>query len=200
MGMMRLSKSAASLALAGALCLCAAAEALAQSDAARTVSEDAAILFGELCVTTRGNAQQIDQTITKQRLQALPLSEDGVRDLLEGKPGDLGWIVRTDRGTGLQLHLTPTMCNMRAMDTDDAAVNQVLAALLEGLAVSENFKLEKVMDERRQTNGGEERLVGYRLTWQDVNWSANLGISHIAGDGQDIPPQVSITLALRQTT
>jgi hypothetical protein len=198
MGMMRLSRPAASLALAGALFL--GAGAYAQSDAARTVSEDAAILFGELCVTTRGDAKRIDEIITKQRLQALPLSEDGVRDLLEGKPGDKGWIVRTDRGTGLQLHLTPTMCNMRAMDTDDGAVNQVLAALLEGLAVSENFKLEKVMDEKRPTNGGEERLVGYRLTWQEGNWSANLGISHIAGDGQDIPPQVSITLSLRQST
>lgn len=195
---MRLSRSALSFALLAGIIL--GTDARAQSDPARTVSEDAAILFGELCVSTRGNAGRIDEIITKQRLQALPLSEDGVRDLLEGKPGDLGWIVRTDRGTGLQLHLTPTMCNMRAMDTDDTAVNQVLAALLEGLAASENFKLEKVMDERRQTNGGEERLVGYRLTWQDVNWSANLGISHIAGDGQDIPPQVSITLALRQTT
>ncbi len=197
MGVMRISRTAA--ALFAALCL-GAADTRAQSDAARTISEDAAILFGELCVTTRGDAKRIDEIITKQRLQALPLSEDGVRDLLEGKPGDLGWIVRTDRGTGLQLHLTPTMCNMRAMDTDDAAVNQVLAALLEGLAVAENFKVEKVMDERRPTNGGEERLVGYRLTWQAVNWSANLGISHIAGDGKDIPPQVSITLALRQST
>jgi hypothetical protein len=196
---MRLSQHAAALALTAVLCL-GAAETRAQTEATRAASEDAAILFGELCVITRGDAKRIDETITRQRLQAVPLSEEGVQTLLEGKAGDLGWLVRTDRGTGLQLHLTPVMCNMRAMDTDDATVNQVLSGLLEGLAVSENFKVEKVMDERRPTNGGEERLVGYRLNWQGVNWSANLGISHIAGDGKDIPPQVSITLSLRQTT
>jgi hypothetical protein len=196
---MRISRSAALFALAGALAL-TAADTNAQSEAARTVSEDAVILFGELCITTRGNAQRIDEVITKQRLQAVPLSQDNVQALLEGKPGDLGWLVRTDRGTGLQLHLTPTACNMRATETDDTVVNQVLASLLDGLAVSENIKVEKAMDERRATNGGEEHLVGYRLTWQAVNWSANLGISHIAGDGKDIPSQVNIMLALRQTT
>lgn len=198
--MTRISRYRALIALAGLLSFGAVTDTNAQSDATRIVSEDTAILFGELCITTRGNARQIDEVITKQRLRAVPLSEEGVQTLLEGKPGDLGWLVHTDRGTGLQLHLTPTACNMRATDTDDAVVNQVFSGLLDGLAVSENFKVEKVMDERRATNGGEEHLVGYRLTWQAVNWSANLGISHLAGDGKDIPPQVNIMLALRQTT
>ena len=195
-----MSTYAASLVLAGALALGAATVANAQSDAARTASEDSVILFGELCIVTRGDAGRINETITRQRLQAAPLSEENVRALLEGKAGDLGWLVRADRGTGLQLHLTPASCSMRAVDTDDTAVNQVLAGLLDGLAIAENFQVEKVVDERRATNGGEEHLVGYRLTWRDVGLSANLGVSHIAGDGNEIPPQVSIMLALRQTT
>jgi hypothetical protein len=168
---------------------------------ARSVSEDAATLFGDLCIATRGNPQRIDQAITTQRLQAAPLSDEGVQTLLEGKPGDLGWLIRTARGSGVQLHVQPpTNCNVRAMESDDAAVNAVLAAVLDALAASEGFTFEKAMDERRQTNAGEEHLVGYRLFWRNVGWSANLGISHIAGDGNDIPPQVNIMLALRQTT
>lgn len=197
---MRTSGVLASLALAGTLTFGMPSETSAQADAARMVSEDAVMLFGELCIATRGNAQRIDETINKQRIEAAPLSPDGVATLLEGKPGDLGWLVRSARGTGLQLHLAgTTTCNMRAMETDDAAVNQVLVGVLEALSASEKFTIEKIVDERRETNGGEEHLVGYRLTWRDVSWSANLGVSHIAGDGKDIPPQVSFMLALRQT-
>lgn len=197
---MPISRTAASLALVGALTFGDASDTHAQADATRIVSEDAVMLFGELCIATRGNAQRIDGAIARQRMQAVPLSEDNVQTLLEGKPGDLGWLVRSDRGTGLQLHLSePTTCSVRAMDTDDAAVNQVLVGVLEALSASEGFTVEKVVDERRQTNGGEEHLVGYRLFWREANWSANLGVSHIAGDGSDIPPQVSFMLALRQT-
>jgi hypothetical protein len=196
---MRISEHVAALALAAALACGAVSGASAQSDAARIVSEDAAMLFGELCIATRGSAERIDAAINKQRIQALPLSPDGVQSLLEGKPGDLGWIVRSERGTGLQLHLSgTTSCNMRAMETDDAAVNQVLGGVLEALSANDNFTVEKIVDERRATNGGEEHLVGYRLTWREVGLSANLGVSHIAGDGNDIPPQVNFMLALRQ--
>lgn len=172
----------------------------AQSAAMRVISEDATMLFGELCIATRGNAERIDSTINSRRIQALPLSPEGVETLLEGKSGDLGWLVRSDRGTGLQLHVSgTTTCTMRAMDTDDGAVNAVLPGVLDALAASEGITVEKVVDERRETNGGEEHLVGYRLTWKQESWSANLGVSHIAGDGADIPPQVTFMLALRQT-
>ena len=192
-------KAVRGLTLAGGL-LAGAGGAGAQTDASRTISEDAVILFAELCVVTRGNPVRIDETIARRRLQALPLSEDGVRDLLEGKPGDLGWLIRTERGTALQFHLTQTSCNMRAVDTDDKTVNEVLSGLLAGLSAAENFAVEKAVDERRTTNGGEEHLVGYRLIWREGGVSANLGVSHIAGDGRDIPPQVNIMLALRQST
>ncbi len=201
---MRLSsRSLATLApfaVAGTLTVAVPAQTQAQTDAARTMSEDATALFGHLCVSTRGNAQRIDRAIAQQRIQAVPLSEDGVRTLLEGEPGDRGWLVRSERGTAVQLHLRePTTCNVRAMDTDDAVVNDVLTALLEALSASEKFTMEKVVDERRQTNGGEEHLVGYRLFWAEAGWTANLGVSHIAGDGADIPPQVNFMLALKQS-
>lgn len=194
---MRIPASIAAVAVALQL---AAGPAAAQTEAARLTSEDAVMMFSELCILTRGDAARIDATITRQRIQAAPLSEEGVQTLLEGKSGDKGWLIHTERGTVLQLHLAGTAsCNLRAVDTDDGAVNQVLAALLEGLAPAENFTVEKVVDERRDTNGGEEHLVGYRLTWKAAGVSANLGVSHIAGDGKDIPPQVNFMLALRQT-
>ena len=192
-----MTRISSALAVFGLLLLSSAAAA----QDARSISEDAVTLFADLCISTRANAQRIDEAITKQRLQAAPLSDEGVQTLLDGKPGDLGWLIRTARGTGVQLHLQGTStCNVRAMESDDEAVNAVLAALLEGLAASQGFTFEKAMDERRQTNAGEEHLIGYRLFWRDVSWSANLGISHIAGDGKEIPPQVNIMLALRQAT
>lgn len=198
---MRILGYLAAAAFAGAAAFALPTETRAQSETVRTASEDAAALFGNLCISTRGNAQRINRAIAEQRMQAVPLSEDGVRTLLEGEPGDLGWLVRSARGTPVQLHLRePTTCNLRAVDTDGKVVNEVLVALLEALSATDKFTIEKVVDERRETNGGEEHLVGYRLSWAEVGWTANLGVSHIAGDGADIPPQVNFMLALKQTT
>jgi hypothetical protein len=195
--MKRMFRRLAGLVLSGVLALNTVPVAWAQSANTRTVSEDAVALFGRLCIATRGNPQRVVTTVLQQKLQAVPLSEDA----LQGKPGDVGLLVRSERGTDVQLHLTePTTCNMRAMDSNDAVVNDILPAMLEVLADSERFTFEKVVDERRKTNAGEEHLVGYRLFWRDVGWSANLGVSHVAGDGAEVPPQVHFMLALRQTT
>jgi len=195
--MTRIFRLLAVIALSGAIALSTAPAAWAQSADARNVSEDAVALFGQLCIATRGAPQRIEAAILQHRLQAAPLSQGQ----LQGKPGEVGLLVRSERGTDVQLHLSePTTCNMRAIDSSDAVVNAVLAATLEILADSERFTFEKVVDERRQTNAGEEHLVGYRLFWRDVGWSANLGVSHVAGDGAEVPPQVNFMLALRQTT
>lgn len=186
--------------IAGAVMLGAAA-AHAQEDAKRIISEDAAAFFGGLCISTRGAPDRINQTIAAQQLKALPLSDEEVRGLFEGKAGDSGWIVVSGRGVELQLHVEGTStCNMRVAESDDALVNETIGTVLETLSARDGFTYEKAMDERRQTNGGEQRLVGYRLFWKNGGWSANLGVSHLAGDGREIPAQTTFMLTLRQAS
>lgn len=197
--MMRAFGSIVSFALAGMIASSAAAQT--QEDAKRVISEDAAAFFGGLCISTRGAPDRINQTIEAQQLKALPLSDEEVRAMFEGKPGDSGWIVVSGRGVELQLHVeAPSTCNVRVAESDDEVVNAVMDTVLETLSGRDGFSYEKVMDERRQTNGGEQRLVGYRLAWRSGGWSANLGVSHLAGDGSDIPPQTTFMLALRQAS
>lgn len=193
---MRISKYLAALALAGAW----PGMALAQdAETRRVISEDAAAFFGGLCISTHGVPDRINRTIIAQQIKALPLSDTEVTMLLEGKAGDSGWVVLTGRGVELQLHVeTPSTCNVRAMESSDEVANATLGDILKTLGDRDGFTYQKVMDETRQTNGGAQRLVGYRVAWRDGGWAANLSMSHIAGDGGDIPPQTTFTLAMRQ--
>jgi len=193
---MRILKFIAVLALSGTWAGMAQAQ---EQEARRIISEDAAAFFGGLCISTHGVPDRINRTIIAQRIKALPLSDEEVKTLLEGKAGDSGWVVVTGRGVELQLHVeTPSTCNVRAMESSDDVANATLSDILKTLGGRDGFTYEKVMDETRQTNGGAQRLVGYRVAWRDGGWAANLSMSHIAGDGGDIPPQTTFTLALRQ--
>lgn len=192
---MRISKIIVALALAAG-----STHAFAQEqETRRIISEDAAAFFGGLCISTHGVPEQINRTLIAQQIKALPLSDEAVEKLLEGKVGDSGWVVMTGRGVELQLHVeTPSTCNVRAMESSGDVANATLNEILKTLGGRDGFTYEKVMDETRQTNGGAQRLVGYRVAWRDGGWAANLSMSHIAGDGGEIPPQTTFTLASRR--
>jgi hypothetical protein len=196
---MRGLKHAALLALAGFL---AAAPAHAQEREARqAISEEAVAFFGGLCVSTRGAPNRIERTIAERQIKAVPLSDEGVQTLLDGKPGDSGWVVLTDQGAELQLLAkAPSTCTLRVLDSYGDVVNDVMADLLKGLSDHDGFSFRKAMDETRTTNGGDERLVGYFLNWREGGWSGTLSISHIEGDGKEIPPQTFFSLDMRQTS
>lgn len=196
---MRVLKQAVFLAFAG---LFAAVPAFAQEREARqAISEEAVAFFGGLCISTRGAPNRIERTIAERRIKAVPLSDEGVQTLLDGKPGDSGWVVVTDQGAELQLLAkAPSTCTLRVLDSYGDVVNDVMADLLKGLSTHDGFSFRKAMDETRKTNGGDERLVGYFLSWREGGWSGALSVSHIEGDGKDIPPQTYFSLEMRQTS
>ncbi|MCA0202318.1 MAG: hypothetical protein LCH56_16040 [Proteobacteria bacterium] len=196
---MRAFKHVAFLALAG---LIVAAPVRAQEREARqAISEEAVAFFGGLCITTRGAPSRIERVIADRQIKAVPLSPEGVQTLLDGKPGDSGWVVLTNQGAELQLLAkAPSTCTLRVLDSYGDVVNAVMADLLKGLSTHDGFAFRKAMDETRSTNGGDERLVGYFLNWRDGGWSGALSVSHIDGDGKDIPPQTFFSLEMRQTS
>ncbi len=196
---MRVLKHAAFLVLTG---LFAVAPAVAQEREAReALSEEAVAFFGGLCISTRGAPNRIGRVIAERQIKAVPLSDEGVQTLLDGKPGDSGWVVLTSRGAELQLLAkAPSTCTLRVLDSYGDVVNDVMADLLKGLSAHDGFAFRKAMDETRNTNGGDERLVGYFLNWRDGGWSGALSVSHIDGDGKDIPPQTFFSLEMRQTS
>lgn len=196
---MRAVRHAALLALAALLTV---EPAQAQEREARqAISEEAVAFFGGLCISTRGAPTRIERTIAERRIKAVPLSDEGVQTLLDGKPGDVGWVVLTSQGAELQLLAkAPSTCTLRVLDSYGDVVNDVMGDLLKGLSTHDGFAFKKAMDETRATNGGDERLVGYFLNWREGGWSAALSVSHIEGDGKDIPPQTFFSLEMRQTS
>ncbi len=196
---MRVLRHAAVLALAAVL---AAAPASGQEREARqAISEEAVAFFGGLCISTRGAPNRIERAIAELKIKAVPLSDEGVQTLLDGKAGDSGWVVLTNQGAELQLLAkAPSTCTLRVLDSYGDVVNDVMEDLLKGLSTHDSFAFRKAMDETRNTSGGDERLVGYFLNWRDGGWSAALSVSHIDGDGKDIPPQTFFSLEMRQTS
>lgn len=186
---------------AASLVFGAASPAAAQDTAraARIIAEDAAAYFSGLCIATRADPARIGETIEARRLAALPLTEEDVRNMLGGRPGDLGWMVKTARGVGLSLHVSPpAICEIHTTDLDDGALQAAMETVLRALAESSGFTYEKAMDERRPTNGGEQHLVGYRLKWRGGDVGGKVAVSHIAGDGNDIPRQARLSLTVEQ--
>jgi hypothetical protein len=175
-----------------------AAHAQNAADAGRIIAQEAAAYFGGLCVATRGDPGKINATLEAQNLKGMQLSDEGVAAMLGGDPGDLGWLVQTNREVGVKLHVKPpTTCEISTIDLDDAALQETIETVLETLSQREGFTYEKGMDDRRETNGGEQHVLGYWIRWSE-GANGKVVVSHIEGDGNDIPRQAQLTLTLEE--
>jgi len=175
-----------------------AATAQDPGEPGRIIAEEAAAYFGGLCIATRGDPDKINATLEAQNLKGMQLSDEGVAAMLGGAPGDLGWLVQTNREVGVKLHVKPpTTCEISTIDLDDAVLQETIETVLETLSQREGFTVEKGMDDRRETNGGEQHVLGYWIRWSE-GANGKVVVSHIEGDGNDIPRQAQLTLTLEE--
>jgi len=147
-------------------------------------------LFGAACMSNLGDP---DRTSAWAGLEQLPaLEQDQLGMLLQGKPG-YGWNASGPHGDALLLLRQDGHCSVWARRATAAQAQAWVDTMMEE-AASAGTRAERVDDRLVDGQGGQYRLVAYRLSSPDSARQFLVSCTTTEAENDQVPAQVILSV------
>lgn len=112
-------------------------------------------MFSRLCVSTHGDRAKAIQIVGEGNSAIEPMEPALLRDLENGKPGGVGWIIHMPLGDNVLLDFPPTgTCIVRVPRVQPAQMESAFRSLLDQYGANDQFAVHREGEQTKTLDAG----------------------------------------------